>query len=309
MTFVKPVRRAPTGFLLMRHTPSLRSALTTAALAGLTASGAVASPVVFSGSGTGTNGEAIAARVAFDLVQHSFGATDAQALQVTVTNTAGATNYRGNAITGLFFAVQNSNLGALGTLDTTATGFDGVANLVRSNGNADRSGVDLGPALDGTGTDGTYALNNLWAQSDTQDNNNYDWSAYDYGLSTIGGGLGGFKGKDINSDDFGIVTAGSALKSGGLNKDAFVDGSATFWIRVSPTLTDVSFIQAVQFGYGSLPDNRLAAQKESLVTPMDTGTGIASPVPEPGTAALWLSALAALAWRQQRHSRRRVAAG
>lgn len=241
-----------------------RFGLLTAVLAfSLIPVGANASTIL-SASGTGTAGDAISASVEFDLTTYDFGAGSISALQITLTNTATTTNFRGNLVTGVFF-----NLSGVGSLPTDSSGFDGWAGTTYTTAGWWASNVDLGPAANGTSTDGTYLLVNGGFGIA---NDGTDFSGFGYGISTVGQGLG-FNGSHVDGDNYGIFAPGSDLSLDGLpSVGVMIEGSATFWIAAPTELTSLSQLDDnVRITYGSLPDNYLE-------------TGV--PIPEPGTGIL-----------------------
>lgn len=211
--------------------------------------------LVFTGNGIGTSGEAISGSATFDFVFHDFGGGDVNALKITLTNTATTTSQRGNLITGVFFSLS----GGVGNLSTDDTGFDGLAATVQTTtGGATSSNVDIATAVNNTATDGTYQLSN-GPFGIANSGNSY--SAFDYGIATVGMGLTGFNGAAVNGDDYGVFANGSDLTQDGLPSALpLIDTSAMFWIARPIGLTDLSQLgDSVRITYGSLPDNFFTA--------------------------------------------------
>lgn len=222
-----------------------------------------------SGSGTGTHGEPISATADFAFSTHDFGAGDQDALQITLANTSDTTNYRGNLLTGFFF-----NMEGIGALTTDSTGFDGLAPTVRPSSTTSISNVEIGPAIAGTTTEGTYLLAN--GPFGTA-NSGADYSGYAYGIATVGMGLAGFNGGATNGDNYGIAAAGSSLTTDGLPSALpVIDTTAIFWILRPEALASLDQIVSARFAFGSLPDNKIDV------------------VPIPGTLALFGSGLLGL---------------
>jgi hypothetical protein len=241
---------------------------------GLDPSDAPAS-VVFTGSGIGTNGDAIAGQVEFDLVKHKFGSANLDAVKITLTNTAASTNFRGNLITGLFFSLD----GNVGNLPTTSAGFDGLAGTVREDENDNTENVDIAPAVRDGDTDGTYQLSN---GPFGIANNHASYSAFEYGIATVGMGLAGFDGKAVNGDDYGIFASGSDMDHSSFSH-AFplIDTSAIFWIARPAAWTSLDQLgSSVRITYGSLPDNIVNATRESVNTHVSVN-------PEPASMLVW----------------------
>lgn len=208
------------------------------------------SSLLITGSGTGTWGEDISSSALFeigDTITHDFGSGEVAAIRITLTNTSETTSYRGNLLTGFFWSMDR-----IGALDTN---IDGLAASVRTSNTASISHVDIAPAVNGTATDGGYQLSN---GPFGIANSGISYSAYAYGLATVGYGLTGFSGSATEGDTYGIAAAGSDLTLDGL-KNAFpiIDASATFWIARPDELQSLSQITNSAFVFGSLPDNRI----------------------------------------------------
>lgn len=228
---------------------------------------AQAATVTFQASGTGTDGDNISAKAVFeDGVFYDFGTGGMNAIKITLTNLSDPLNFRGNLLTSVFWS------GWGGTdLPTTSPGFDGMAGKVFTDtaGNSTPN-VDIAPAINNGPTDGTYQLSN-GPFSIANDGN--DFSAYDYGIATVGMGLAGFNGGAVNDDDYGIASASTNLTSDGLPQALpFIDQMAMFWIAVPEEFTVDGISDTVAFGFGSKPDN-------TLVTPLPAaawlfGTGL-----------------------------------
>ncbi len=214
--------------------------------------------MIFSGSGTGTGGDPISGTATFDLVMYDFGGGNEDALKITLTNTASSTNLRGNLITGVFF-----NLSGVGNLNTDSTGFDGLAATVRENasGTQTSSDVDIAPAVQNGATDGTYQLSN---GPFGIANSGVNYSAFEYGIATVGMGLSGFQGNATEGDNYGIFAAGTTSFTGGMASALpLIDTSAMFWIKAPEELTDLDQLgDSVRISYGSLPDNFITAIPE-----------------------------------------------
>lgn len=278
--------------LFHTHTPAIdtlmrpalgKLLLTLSLIATVIPSDALATPVVFSGSGTGTGGNAISAAVSFEFVSHDFGSGAMNAVEINLRNTAGPTTVRGNLITGLFFSLPT----VVGNLPTTVVGFDGLAARVLQSNGTTVNNVDIAPAVNGTATDGGYQLSN---GPFGNANNGSSFAAFRYGISTIGGGLTGFSGNATNSDDYGIAGSGSLVTSGNLGTvGPIIDSIATFWVKAPGGWTSTNQITGVRVTYGSLPDNFLD------LPPPPTA------VPEPSSLMLMgIGGLGALGWRRRR---------
>lgn len=216
-------------------------------------SGAFATPVTFSASGTGTSSQAIAASVTFEFESHDFGGGPTNAVKITLTNTAAQTLVRGNLLTGVFFSLPAS----VGNLGTSSSGFDGVAQVVVLSNGSIVNGIDLGPAVAGSSSEGTYQLSNGPFGNSNQGTS---FAAFRYGISTVAGGLFGFSGTAMNGDNYGIFATGSNVSGGGLAAARpLIDGSAIFWVARPANWTSEDQVSAVRFTYGSLPDNFLDA--------------------------------------------------
>ena len=225
--------------------------------------------ITFSASGTGTDGNNISSSVTFSPDTHDFGGGGVSAIKITLTNTSDPINdptlFRGNLLTSVFWSFTTD----LGNLTTTSAGFDGNAALVRADNNSsnDVTNVDIAPAINNTATDGTYQLSN---GAFGIANSGGDFSAYRYGISTVGMGLTGFSGSAVGGDNFGIATLGADLTEDGLGSVGnVIDTTAVFWIATPAGFTNWSQIDSkIAFGFGSLPDNTLF-------------------VPEPATCIIW----------------------
>jgi hypothetical protein len=205
----------------------------------------------FTGSGTGTSGFPISATAGFDFVQHDFGSGNVDAVKITLINTADSTTLRGNLITGLFFSLD----GNVGNLSTTSAGFDGMAGTVRLSNATNTSNVDIAPAVNNTSTDGTYQLSN---GPFGVANSGGNYSAFEYGIATVGMGLTGFSGAAVNGDDYGIFASGSPVdtEDGLPQARPLIDTSAMFWIARPALWTSLDQLGTnVRVTYGSLPDS------------------------------------------------------
>lgn len=236
---------------------------------------------VIEGSGTGTSGESIDARAEFDFVSHDFGAGSVDAIQITLTNLSEVTSFRGNLLTSFFWSLADDPVSGnpVGNLSTTSSGFDGLAATVQTTvGGSTTTNVDIAPAVNNTTTDGTWQLSNgPFGTANSGDS----YSAYDYGIATVGMGLTGFSGAAVNGDDYGIFASGSDLTQDGLPQTVpVIDTSAVFWILRPSEFTSYSQIIAARFGFGSLPDNYIIA---SIPEPMTLSLFSI------GIAGLWLS--------------------
>lgn len=242
---------------------------------------AAATPLTFQGTGTGTGGVAIGARVTFDFVTYNFGSGPVNAVEIRLRNTAAVTTVRGNLVTGVFFSIVND---AVGDLSTTL--FDGQAASVTQANGTTLTNVDIAPAVANGPTDGGYQLSNgPFGLS----NGGVSYAAFQYGISTTGGGLSGFSGQAVNGDDYGIYAAGSSVSSGGLaSARPLIDTEAVFWVFRPAAWISLDQIEAVRVSYGSLPDNQIF---------------VTNSVPEPSTLALTLAA-GVVMWRRQRASRK-----
>jgi hypothetical protein len=215
--------------------------------------------LAFSGSGSGENDESISATAEFDFVTHDFGSgSTVDALQITLTNTSGVTNYQANLLTSFFFAVDDSVV--VDPADKSADGFDGEAaeleNWVDENGNnevddgevATTLNVDIAPA-NNTDMQGKWALENIQAL----ENPNPLFSGFDYGIGTIGGDI--FKGADVQDDNYGIGAETINHNVDGLpNAQPIIHHSAVFWIATPAGLTSLSQITFAAFGFGTGPN-------------------------------------------------------
>jgi hypothetical protein len=205
------------------------------------------------GTGTGTPGQALNVRATFDFTTHNFGAGAVDALKITLENLGpDPTMFRGNLITGLFF-----NFVGVGALDTTSTGFDGLApSVFTTTGGATVSNKDIAPAINNTATDGTFQLSNgPFGLS----NGGVSYSAYSHGISTVGAGLTGFNGSAVNGDDYGIATTDAVLTNDGLPSALpVINGSAMFWLKKTTDMVSLSQIDKVRFSFGSKPDHQIS---------------------------------------------------
>ena len=205
--------------------------------------------VTYTASGTGTDGHAISASAAFDFVSYDFasGSGLQPALQITLTNTSSEpTSHVGNLLTGFFFSLDG-----VGALSTTSAGFDGRAATVLTSRMAPDTNVDIAPAASGTGM---YQLSN--GPFGTA-NSGISYSAFSYGIATVGSGLAGFSGLS-GGDNYGIAAAGSNLTLDGLpNALPLIDTTAIFWILRPEELDNLSQLTNARFAFGSLPDNKL----------------------------------------------------
>ena len=271
----------------------VRSRLVLALLAiilGVVPIAAQAVPLTLSASGTGTGGQTISATAVFDIVTHDFGSGAVDAIQITLTNTSATTSYRGNLITGIFVDFAGTYDP---TLPTNNTGFDGFAPTIRHSNSSTSYSKDVAPAVNNTATDGTWILaNGPFGSSKI----GVDYSAYDFAITTVGNStVGTGNGNNVDGDNYGIAAAGSDLTQDGLPQATpVIDTTVTLWI-LKPADFNLSLIQGVSFGYGSLPDNNLTVEVPS--------------VPEPGTLALVGSGLLGIAGaaRRRRKARRDVA--
>jgi hypothetical protein len=217
--------------------------------------------VTFSASGTGLNSTPISASATFDFGLWDFGAGATNAIKITLSNTAADTNFSANLLTGVFWSMT----GSVSNADTSSAGFDGRAATVKNyNTNGPGPGddtvttstnVDIAPALASTSTENAYQLSN---GPFTVDNNNVSFSAFRFGISTVGAGLTGFNGADVDGDKYGIAAAGSLNTpndwSDGLPPQTpLVDGSAIFYIKPPTGWDTLSQVSAVRFIYGSGP--------------------------------------------------------
>jgi hypothetical protein len=252
---------------------------------------AAAAPIIFTGSGVGDNSEAIAASVSFDFVTHDFGAGAVNSLKITLTNTASATLRKANLLTGVFFTIGAGpgNL-AVGDFPTGSSGFDGrAATVVKANGTT-ATDVDIAPAINGTATDGGYQLSN--GAFGTA--NSINFSAFRYGISTVGMGLTGFNGADLGipvagEASYGIFAHGSNVSGLPSLSGArpLIDTSAEFWLKRPANLTSLEQLEVanVRVVYGTAPEH---AVNLTFVDP-----GPPPGVPEPSTMILLGSALVA----------------
>jgi hypothetical protein len=230
---------------------SLKAMFAAAAMTAMSP-GTAAAALIFSGSGTGTGGSSISAKVTFDFVTHNFGGGLVDAVQVTVENTAATTTVRGNLITGVFFSLP----GTIGALPTASAGLDGLAPLVLTSSGT-LTNVDIAPAPTPTGgyqlSNGPFGIANSLM----------DYSMFNHGISTVGGGLNGFNGSQTNGDNYGIVAPGSNVSSGGLAAALpLISGSAIFWIARPGAWNSLDQVgSTVRVGYGSLTDNALDLPK------------------------------------------------
>ena len=250
---------------------------------------ALGNDIVFTGSGTGTSGSAISATATFEFVTHDFGSGAANAVLVTLANTADSTTLRGNLITGLFFSLS----GNVGNLPSTSAGFDGMAAIVTTASGTVHN-KDVAPAVNNTLTDGGYQLSN--GPFGTA-NSGASYSAFKYAIATVGMGLSGFNGNAVNNDDYGIFAAGSNVSSPGFaNALPLIDSSVQFWVLRPGGWTSLSQLgPSVRISYGSQPDNFVTATE----TDTDDPPGAA---PEPSSMALLGTGIAfgSVAWRRRR---------
>jgi len=226
-------------------------------------------PLVWSGTGFGVGGEAISVETEFDFVTHDFGAGAVDAFQITLRNLSPTTSYRSNLLTGFFFSLDG-----VGALPTSDSGFDGLAATVRTSNTTSISNVDIAPAVNNSSTDGTYQLSNgPFGIS----NGGVDYSAYQYGIATVGYGLAGLNGAALEGDNYGIAAAGSDLTLDGLPSALpVIDASVVFWMAKPAELLSLSQVTNGRWAFGSLPDHQIDHIQ---------------PVPEPATGLLLGTAL------------------
>jgi len=88
-------------------------------------------------------------------------------------------------------------------------------------------------------------------------NSGQDYSAYEYGIGTVGYGLTGFNGSAVDGDDYGIAGTGTSYLGGVKAALPLIEYSATFWIPAPVGVTSLPDITNFSFAFGSLPDNRV----------------------------------------------------
>lgn len=231
-----------------------------------------ADTITYTGSGTGLGGQTISASAKFDIVGYNFttrteNPNGTGVLKVTLTNTATTTTDPANLLTGLFLTVNPDLIWG-----TTAANFDGTAPVV-TTGTGTSTNVDIAPAIDGTATDGGWALTNggaYGANGTFTTYNGYNMSDYNMAISTIGGGYPGIKGKNVGppADNYAIYSATTPSLSNSLNQQLpLIKGYAVFYILPTGggSLTSVSNqITGVAFMYGSGPDYRVVGNQVPL---------------------------------------------
>jgi len=213
--------------------------------------------LVFSGTGTDSDGTAIAATVDFNLT----GST----LTIVLTNT-GTTNLASQAsvLTNLLFNVAPST-GAL-------------------PGAAGSAALTVGSSLVGPASSQTVGQN---------------WQ-YIAGLGVGSSGFDGFGpsgnlcgsagcGVMVDGSAFGIVPNGANLTLDGLPSRTYIEDSATFTLLVTDPTFTLSEITSVTFDYGT-------GSGEGRII----GIPDVPDVPEPGSLALFGSALAAMGFIRRR---------
>ena len=242
-----------------------------AALA-LSAGAASAAPVMFAGTGTSSDGTAVAASALFSMA-------DATTLQITLTNTSTLVNSNPDVLTGVLWNTQTNT-------DTFTP-----LSVVISAGSAAVGGT----TTDGTNISGEYAYRGDMTTIGSPTN------AVKYGVSAAGYSTdpgGGFGSTDAifptsgNGDRFNPTggtppdgLTGGLVPNASFANFAYVDNSIVISLTVASGFDPLANIKSVYFGYGTAPESVSTSKVTSIPTPV--------PLP----AAVWsgLSVLGGLA--------------
>lgn len=244
---------------------------------------AVASPakadLIFTGTGTGTDGTALSATVDFSLTGNTF--------QIVLTNNAVST-------TG---ASVLTNLAIL----PAGSAPDPATALPSSSGTIN---LTAGSSLVSNGTvDSTHTLGQEWAYL-------IDGVASSgWGVGTGAGNLCGSANCNptpsvpLDGQAFGLVGTGTDLTLNPLKKDTYVENSVTIDIILAADSTfSLSDITGVAFQYGTGTDDGTTVNGCMPGGPVPCN-GPPVNVPEPNTLALFGGALVALGfWWRRRNS-------
>jgi hypothetical protein len=179
-------------------------------------------------------------------------------LKLTVTNTALTTENPAALLSAVFLTV-NPDL----TWQNTGSAFDGVAPEV-TTGSGVLTNMDIAPAVNGTATDGGWALTNGTSSDGCFETYaGIDLSLYNVGITTVGCNYPAVKGKDLGPPEanYGIYSATTSVLSTSLNQQLpLIRGTAVFYLKPNSGLTSLDQIGGVAFVYGTEPSAKIVGQ-------------------------------------------------